>query len=129
MNRKLLLFGTFFIVVLMFFALYVVFMPSTKPKGQGSFETTTNNGFIQLPSNQNYDKTYEGKVSAVISNAQTEGAYELLDANGNTIILLKSNDDKLKLAEGRQVQVTGPVERTADGKSYIMNVEKVTFKQ
>lgn len=54
--------------------------------------------------------------------------YSLADNNGNDIILLKAPDQKLSIAQGMFVTVTGRKVKTQDGKNDVLQVMEVTLK-
>ena len=84
-------------------------------------------GYINLPSEEIRKKSYFGKVIALEARFNVEGTHQLVDKEGNSIILLKANDDKLVLAEGRFVTVSGVLEKTSSGEKVLV-VEKILFK-
>jgi len=55
-------------------------------------------------------------------------SYELVDANKNPIILLKSKDDKLKVAENLTVTVKGTKTKTAEGEPLLIVTEVMISK-
>jgi len=73
---------------------------------------------------------YEGKVMFIdpklYPNDQIN--YALVDDNGKEIILLKSNDQKLTIAEGHRVLVEGSLEKLKNGGKSFLLVERVILK-
>lgn len=74
--------------------------------------------------------TYQGLVTYLGEDmyANDEISYSLTDSRGNDIILLKSNDQKLSIAQGLFVTVVGKKGTTADGKNEVLQVTEVTIK-
>lgn len=56
-------------------------------------------------------------------------SFYLADSEGQEIILLKANDEKLTVVEGLNVIVFGEVEETADGDSEYLMVESVVVQR
>jgi len=73
---------------------------------------------------------YEGKITYINPAFYPDDkiSYVLVDASGKDIILLKSNDQKLSIAEGLYVKVRGAKLKTADGKMDVLNVKEVVIK-
>jgi uncharacterized protein YneF (UPF0154 family) len=73
---------------------------------------------------------YEGKVSFINPNFYPDDkiSFVLQGSDGNDIILLRSKDQKLSIAEGLHVKLTGTVVKTKDGKKEILIVDKVMIK-
>ncbi|OIP97986.1 hypothetical protein COT69_01395 [candidate division WWE3 bacterium CG09_land_8_20_14_0_10_39_24] len=82
----------------------------------------SSSGYIKLPSGKRGLVTYAGKV--VPSGASS---YELLDKDGNLIVILTAEDAKLKLVEGRYAEVSGILERNISGET-VLKVEALSFK-
>ena len=74
--------------------------------------------------------TYKGIVTYIGENEYSNDKieYALNDINGNGIILLKSEDEKLSIAQGLYVTVTGTKTKTGDGKSDVLQVMEVILK-
>jgi len=77
------------------------------------------------------DKTYfEGKITYV--NPQmypSDGVlFALTDSSGKELFLLKSDDQKLSLAENLNVKVTGRMGKLSDGKTDVLFVEEVVIR-
>lgn len=73
---------------------------------------------------------YEGKIE-YLNPAFYPGddiSFSLADSGGKQIILLKSKDQKLNIAEGLFVKVKGSVTKTKDGKSDVLIVSEVIIK-
>ncbi len=73
---------------------------------------------------------YEGKITYVNPAFYPEDqiSYSLVDSSGKEIILLKSEDQKLSIAEGLFAKVTGTKTKTKDGKTDVLNVREVIIK-
>ncbi len=73
---------------------------------------------------------YEGKVMFVDPKLYPDDQinYVLVDDNGKEIILLKSKDQKLTIAEGHHVLLEGALEKLRNGESSYLLVEKVILK-
>jgi len=77
------------------------------------------------------DKSYfEGKV--VYVNPQLHPldnvSYALTDSSGKELFLLKSNDQKLALAENLNVKVAGRMGKLKDGETDVLLVEEVIIR-
>ena len=92
---------------------------------------------LKVDENQNPDgnvqpakKYYQGKVTYVNPGFYPDDkiSYSLVDSSGKDIILLKSKDQKLTIAEGLVVKVSGTVSKTKDGKTNVLNVEELIIK-
>ncbi|NMB91315.1 hypothetical protein GYA37_00530 [candidate division WWE3 bacterium] len=55
-------------------------------------------------------------------------SYALVDSSGKQLFLLKSNDQKLSLAENLNVKVSGRMEKLSDGETNVLFVEEVIIK-
>lgn len=87
------------------------------------------NEISELPKKTPAKKTLSGKIIPLTeASIYMQGTHRLVDDEGNTLILLKAKDDKLKLAEGMRVEVEGVVTKTIEGDMEIMEVEKVRFR-
>jgi hypothetical protein len=84
----------------------------------------------QIEKTEKESKEYEGKVVFVDPNFYPNDkiSFYLEDSNGEEIILLKTDDQKLTVVEGLSVTVFGEVEKTADGKEEVLMVEKVVVR-
>ena len=73
---------------------------------------------------------YEGKVVFVDPKLYPDDQinYALVDNDGKEIILLKSKDQKLVIAEGRHVLVEGSLEKLQNGEKNFLLVERVVLK-
>ena len=73
---------------------------------------------------------YEGKIEYVnpefypLDNV----SYALVDSSGNQIYLLKSVDQKLSIAEGLFVKVSGKMSKLKDKKTDVLIVDEVVIK-
>lgn len=54
--------------------------------------------------------------------------YSLVDSSGKEIILLKSADEKLSIAEGLFVRVSGKLSKLSDNKTNVLVVDEVLIK-
>ena len=85
-------------------------------------------GYIKLPDNSNEEKKLVGKVISVNSSDNSKATHKLLDDKGNIVAFLVSDDDKLKLAEGRVVEVTGEVEKNTGSEFILLTVTAISFR-
>lgn len=88
---------------------------------------------INRPTNAQNEPTktpYEGKVMFIDQKLYPDDQinYALVDDNGKEIILLKSKDQKLTIAEGHHVLLEGTLEKLRSGESSFLLVEKVILK-
>lgn len=74
--------------------------------------------------------SYEGKIEYLNPGFYPNDkiTYVLVDSSGKQIILLKSKDQKLSIAENLFVKVQGTLTKTKDGKSDVLNVSEVIIK-
>ena len=85
------------------------------------------------PVNNNIDTTketfYEGTITYVNPNMypNDEITYVLKDEEGNDVILLKSYDQKLAVAEGHKAKVYGSVIKSSNESNTILVVNKVVI--
>ncbi|OGC47452.1 hypothetical protein A2886_03445 [candidate division WWE3 bacterium RIFCSPHIGHO2_01_FULL_42_13] len=72
---------------------------------------------------------YEGTITFIEPRLHLEDeiSYVLVDKNGNDIILLKAEDQKLEIAEGHYGTVYGEEDKTVKNEDYLM-VDKVVIK-
>jgi hypothetical protein len=72
---------------------------------------------------------YEGIITFVDprANPMDDISYFLATPQGQQVILLKASDQKLEVSEGLFATVYGNLQKTADGKSDILFVEKVAI--
>ena len=123
MEKRLVLLIAFSSVLLVFIVLFKVFFSSSKKDiNLVSYDTTnktdSESGYIKLPSGSSGLIKYTGKVvPAGLSS------YELVDADGKVVVSLVADDDKLVLAEGRFVEVSGTLQ-----KNNVLKVEAVSFR-
>ena len=84
----------------------------------------------QIEKTQKKSNQYQGKVVFVDPNfyPNDDISFYLENSSGETIILLKTNDEKLTVVEGLNVTVFGDLEKTADGKEDVLMVEKVIVR-
>ncbi len=73
-------------------------------------------------------ESLSGKVLPLGPSIYMQGTHKLIDENGEMIAVLKVYDDKLKLAEGHQVEVFGKMTKTVEGDMTLMEVERIKFK-
>lgn len=73
---------------------------------------------------------YEGKIEYLNPGffPNDNISFSLVDSSGKQLILLRSKDQKLNIAEGLFVKVKGVVAKTKDGKSDVLNVSEVIIK-
>ena len=91
-------------------------------------KNSANNTAVVTPK---VEKTYyEGRVMHVnpLMYPGENISYSLDDSSGKTLFLLKSNDQKLTLAENLFVKVAGKVGKLSDGKTDILTVTEVVIK-
>ena len=55
-------------------------------------------------------------------------SYELVDSSGQVIVLLRSDDQKLAIAEGLVVKASGTIVKSKDGKLQILIVKELVIK-
>ena len=85
------------------------------------------------PVNNNIDTTketfYEGTITYINPNMypNDEITYVLKDDEGNDVILLKSYDQKLAVAEGHKAKVYGSVIKSSNESNTILVVSKVVI--
>ncbi len=74
--------------------------------------------------------SYEGKIEYLNPGFYPDDnvSFSLVDGSGKQIILLRSKDQKLNIAEGLFVKVNGAVTKTKDGKDNVLNVSEVIIK-
>jgi len=84
----------------------------------------------QVEKTNKESQEYNGKVVFVDPNfyPNDDISFYLENSDGEEIILLKTDDEKLTVVEGLNVIVFGKVEKTADGKEDVLNVEKVVVR-
>ena len=73
---------------------------------------------------------YDGKIEYVNPGYYPNDniSFALVDGSGKQIILLKSKDQTLTIAENNFVKVRGTITKTKDGKSDVLNVVEVIWK-
>jgi flagellar basal body-associated protein FliL len=73
--------------------------------------------------------TYKGIVTYLGEDMYANDGitYSLTNSNGDDIILLKSSDQKLSIAQGLYVTVTGKKGKTLNGESDVLQVTEVTL--
>lgn len=76
------------------------------------------------------ESPYEGRVMFIDPKLYPDDQinYALVDDNGKEIILLKSKDQKLTIAEGHHVLVEGSLEKLKNGEKNFLLVERVILK-
>lgn len=79
---------------------------------------------------QDIKTLYDGKVMFVDPNLYPldKISYVLVNNKGEEIILLKTTDQKLSVAEGHYVSVQGTPQKLKDGTKNVLIVEKVILK-
>lgn len=94
-------------------------------------ELTSNSMNIEKKSQKSGSETsYEGRVRYVDPRfyPQDNISYMLIDLSGKEIILLKSVDQKLVIAEGHSATVYGKLTKTLDKKKDVLLVSRVVIK-
>jgi len=73
---------------------------------------------------------YEGKIEYVNPEFYPNDnvSYSLVDLDGKQIYLLKSTDQKLSIAEGLYVKVSGKISRLKDKKTEVLIVDEIIIK-
>ena len=99
-------------------------------KGLNEDETKKGSGDTTVVTPKEEKTYYEGRVLYVnpLMYPGEKVTYLLTDSSGKTILLLKSNDQKLALAENLYVKVTGKMEKLSDGTTDVLNVVEVVIK-
>lgn len=72
--------------------------------------------------------TMSGIVQPLGISIYMQGTHTLNSDSGEIIALLEASDDKLKLAEGAYVEVSGPMSKSVEGDLPFIKVEKITFR-
>lgn len=72
--------------------------------------------------------TLAGIVRPLGISIYMQGTHTLNDDAGEIVALLEASDDKLKLAEGAYVEVTGTLQKSVEGDLPFIKVEKITFR-
>jgi hypothetical protein len=74
--------------------------------------------------------SYDGKIEYLNPAFYPDDkiSFSLVDRSGKQVILLKSKDQKLNIAEGLYVKVKGVITKTKDGKSDVLTVSEVIIK-
>jgi len=86
-----------------------------------------------LPSNvsgspRSNTKVLMGRVFPSSDYGYVEGSHVLLDNQGDVTAILKSNDDKLLLVIGMEVEVEGKVKVSSESDLEIMDVATISIK-
>ena len=71
--------------------------------------------------------SYSGIIQ-IARDAPSRVTHHLVDENGEPIIYLMTDDQKLVVSEALQVEVQGTLENIKDSTKPVMNVERVIFK-
>ena len=71
--------------------------------------------------------SYKGIIQ-IARDAPSRATHFLADENGEPIIYLMADDQKLVISEALQVEVQGTMENLKDATKPVMNVERVVFK-
>jgi hypothetical protein len=120
-------------ILIMFVAIFVVCLPLgmaigniIKPK-LNEDEILITPKSVQPKVNTVY---YEGKIEYLNPGFYPDDniSFSLVNSDGKQVILLRSKDQKLNIAEGLFVKVVGTVTKTKDGKSDVLNVSEVIIK-
>lgn len=72
--------------------------------------------------------TMSGVVQPIGVSIYMQGTHTLNNDSGEIIALLEAPDDKLKLAEGAYVEVSGQMSKSVEGDLPFIKVEKITFR-
>ena len=72
--------------------------------------------------------TMSGVVQPLGISIYMQGTHTLNDDSGEVTALLETPDDKLKLAEGAYVEITGILNESVEGELPFIKVEKITFR-
>lgn len=93
-------------------------------------EMTDKNKRSKSKEAQNIKTLYDGKVIFIDPNLYPldKISYVLINDKGEEIILLKTTDQKLSVAEGHYVSVQGTPQKLKDGIKDVLIVEKVILK-
>lgn len=93
-------------------------------------EKITNTYTPTLVSPKNDKSYFEGKVVYINPqlHPQDNVSYVLTDSSGKELFLLKSNDQKLALAENLNVKVAGRMGKLSDGETDVLLVEEVIIR-
>lgn len=118
------------IIVFVSFILLGILVGYFMTKGLKEDEKITDKYTPTLVSPKNDKAYFEGKV--VYVNPQLHPldnvSYALTDSNGKELFLLKSNDQKLSLAENLNVKVAGRMGKLKDGETDVLIVEEVIIR-
>jgi uncharacterized protein YneF (UPF0154 family) len=121
-GKKLLLILVLTFVIFLIIGIAVgYFMPSLLNKNEIK---------LNLPIAGEQPKYYQGKVTYVNPSFYPgeKISFSLVDSQGKDIILLRSEDQKLSIAENLVVKVTGIIHKTKDGKSEVLDVTELIIK-
>jgi len=69
-----------------------------------------------------------GRVLPLGPSIYMEGTHKLVDDAVEIVAILRASDDKLKLAEGFQVEIFGEKKKTVEGEMVLIEVEEIRFK-
>lgn len=119
--------------LILFIAIFVVFLPLGIVIGNVIKPKLNENEIpVSKESTQSKESSlyYEGKIEYLNPSFYPNDniSFSLVDGSGKQIILLKSKDQKLNIAEGLFVKAKGVVTKTKDGKSDVLNVSEVIIK-
>jgi len=103
------------------FLLFSKFPANPRLKETAKKETPT----VAGPTIQTGQKKMSGKVLPLPEPTAEGATHQLINDQGKIILLLKTNDDKLKFSEGFDVTVIGEVKSTPQGE--LMTVEEVGY--
>lgn len=81
--------------------------------------------------NQNNESYLEGVITYVDPRTYPgeDISFYLADSDGNELILLKANDQKLEVSEGLNVKLQGKRIKTRDGKKDVLFVDRIVVKR
>jgi len=120
-------------ILILFVVIFVVCVPlgivignSIKPRLNEDEMLTT----LKTPQVKEKPIYYDGKIEYVNPGFYPNDniSFALVDGSGKLIILLRSKDQKLTIAEGLLVKVKGAMSKTKDGKEDVLNVTEVIIR-
>jgi hypothetical protein len=120
-------------VLILFIAIFAVFLPLGMIIGNNIKPRLNENEILVGKENTQVKESFsyhEGKIEYLNPGfyPNDDISFSLVDGSGKQIILLKSKDQKLNIAEGLLVGVKGTITKTKDGKSDVLNVSEVIIK-
>ena len=99
-----------------------------RPAGKAVLPTPSESSEEDTSSVPISSQTLTGKVLPLGPSIYTQGTHKLVDQQGEITAVLQADDDKLQLAEGYRVEVTGKISKTVEGDMKLMRVEEIKFK-